>query len=333
MSNSIYLITGGSGFIGSHLVEKLLEEGNETHVFDSMPLEKALNLATVKNHPGFRYCEGDIRSKAALESFWRPGARAVFHLASVVGIKNYIADPLKLIDIGVVGTKNLLEVAREHGTRVVFSSTSEVFGKNPSVPWDEKSDRVLGPTSVDRWSYSSSKAVCEHMLYAIYRQCGLPFSIVRFFNAYGPRQNPYFVVSQSIYKALRNEQPLLYDDGKMTRCFTYVEDIVKGVHEVAVNPQAVGEDFNLGNSVEISMKEVVETILNKAGSKAGYKMFNTQKEYGDRYEDIQRRIPKVEKAEKLLGWKAKIQFDEGVQRIIDWARNNPWWLEDAKNSD
>jgi UDP-glucose 4-epimerase len=330
MSNAVYMITGGSGFIGSHLAEKLLEEGNEVHIFDTTPLEKAHNLAAVKNHPGFRYCEGDIRSKAALESFWRPEARAVFHLASVVGIKNYIADPLKLIDIGVVGTKNLLEAAREYGTRVVFSSTSEIFGKNPAVPWDEKGDRVLGPTSVDRWSYSSSKAVCEHMLYAIHRSSGLPFSIVRFFNAYGPRQNPYFVVSQSVYKALRNEQPFLYDDGKMTRCFTYVEDIVRGVLEVAVNPLAVGEDFNLGNSVEVSMKEVVETILKEAGSKAGYKIFDTQKEYGDRYEDIQRRIPKVEKAEKLLGWKAKIQLDEGVRRTIEWARNNPWWLEDAK---
>ena len=333
MSNNVYLVTGGSGFIGSHLVEKLLEDGNEAHVFDAQPLEKAHNLAAVKSHPGFHYCEGDIRSKAALERFWRPEAKAVFHLASVVGIKNYIADPLKLIDIGVVGTMNLLELSRDHGTRVVFSSTSEIFGKNPDVPWDEKGDRVLGPTSVDRWSYSSSKAVCEHMLYGIHRQSGLPFSIVRFFNAYGPRQNPYFVVSQSVYKVLRNEQPLLYDDGKMTRCFTFIDDIVRGVLEAASNPKAIGEDFNLGNSTEVSMKEVVETILKEAGSQVGYKVFNTEKEYGDRYEDIQRRIPKVEKAARLLGWKAKVQLDEGVRRTIEWARKNPWWLEDGKNND
>jgi len=329
MSNAVYMVTGGSGFIGSHLVEKLLEKGNEVFVFDTSTLDKAHNLATVKNHPGFNYCEGDIRDKAALERFWRPEARAIFHLASVVGIKNYIADPLKLIDIGVVGTKNLLEIAREHGTRILFSSTSEIYGKNPNVPWDEKGDRVLGPTSVDRWSYSTSKAVCEHMLYGIYRQCGLPFSIVRFFNAYGPRQNPYFVVSQSVYKVLRNEQPLLYDDGKMTRCFTYVEDIVEGVLEVATNPKAVGEDFNLGNCVEITMEEVIQTILKEAGSSVGYRIFDTVKEYGERYEDIPRRVPKVEKAEKLLGWKAKIQLAEGVRRSLEWARNNPWWLKDA----
>jgi UDP-glucose 4-epimerase len=330
MTNELFMVTGGSGFIGSHLAEKLLEEGNEVHVFDFLPLEKTNNLAAVKNHPGFHYCEGDIRNKGSLEKFWQPKARAIFHLASVVGIKNYIADPLKLIDISVVGTKYLLEVAREYGTKVIFSSTSEIFGKNPRVPWDEKEDRVLGPTSVDRWSYSSGKAVCEHMLYGIHRQCGLPFSIVRFFNAYGPRQNAYFVVSQSVYKVLRNEQPFLYDDGKMTRCFTYIDDIVRGLLEIAVNPAAVGEDFNLGNSVEVSMKEVVETILTAAGSGIGYKTFNTQKEYGGRYEDIQRRIPKVEKAARLLGWKAEIQLAEGVRRTIDWAGNNPWWLEDKE---
>jgi UDP-glucose 4-epimerase len=331
MSNAVYMVTGGSGFIGSHLVEKLLAEGNEVHVFDFVPLEKADNLSEAKKHPGFHYFEGDIRDKESLKKFWQPKAQAVFHLASVVGIKNYIADPLKLIDISVVGTKYLLEIAREYGTKVVFSSTSEIFGKNPAVPWDEKGDRVLGPTSVDRWSYSSGKAVCEHMLYGIHRQCGLPFSIVRFFNAYGPRQNSYFVVSQSVYKVLRNEQPLLYDDGKMTRCFTFIEDIVGGVIEAAVNPHAVGEDFNLGNSVEVSMKEVVETILEKAGSGIGYRVFDTEKEYGGRYEDIQRRVPKVEKAYRLLGWKAEIQLDEGIRRTIEWAKNNPWWLADKKD--
>jgi UDP-glucose 4-epimerase len=324
------MVTGGSGFIGSHLVEKLLAEGNEVHVFDTIPLERALNLAEVKNHSGLRYFEGDIRDKESLRAFWRPEAAAMYHLASIVGIKHYIADPLKLIDISVVGTKYLIELARESGTKIVFSSTSEIFGKNPHIPWSEEGDRVLGPTSVDRWCYSSSKAVCEHMLYGVYRQCGLPFSIVRFFNVYGPRQNSYFVVSQSVYKVLRNEQPLLYDDGKMTRCFTYIEDIVRGLCTVERAPEAVGQDFNLGNSVEINMKEVVETILRAAGSDAGYHLFDTRKEYGAQYEDIPRRVPNVEKAAKMLNWRAEIQIDEGVRRIIAWARKNPWWLMDKK---
>jgi UDP-glucose 4-epimerase len=324
------MVTGGSGFIGSHLVDKLLDAGHEVHVFDSVPFDAAKNLELAKKHHGLHYVQGDIRDKDVLWRFWQSQASAIYHLASVVGIKHYISDPLKLIDISVVGTKQLLEIAREHGTKVIFSSTSEIFGKNPAVPWDETGDRVLGSTSVDRWSYSSSKAVCEHMLYGIHRQCGLPFSIVRFFNAYGPRQNSYFVVSQSVYKVLRNEQPLLYDDGGMTRCFTYIDDIVRGLLEVATNSKAVGQDFNLGNSVEVSMKHVIETILRVAGSGIGYKVFNTEKEYGSKYEDIPRRVPKVEKAAKLLGWRASIQLEEGVRRTIDWARKNQWWLADKK---
>jgi UDP-glucose 4-epimerase len=321
------MITGGSGFIGSHLAEKLLNDKNEVYIYDLVPLDRAINLRDIKDHPGFHYVEGDIRDKTSVEKFWQPKAQAIFHLASVVGIKNYIADPLLLIDISIIGTRNIIETACKYGTKIIFSSTSEIFGKNPKVPWDEKDDRVLGSTSVDRWSYSSSKALCEHMLYGIRHQCGLPFSIVRFFNAYGPRQNSYFVISQSVYKVLRHEQPLLYDNGAMTRCFTYIDDIIRGLIETASNPKADGEDFNLGNSVEVSIKEVVETVLKTADSAIGYKLFNTQKEYGERYEDIPRRIPKVEKALRLLGWEAKIQLGEGVRRTIEWARKNPWWLE------
>jgi len=332
MSGQKYMITGGSGFIGSHLAEALLREGNEVYVFDCVPLEAARNLANAKNNPAFHYVEGDIRNKDDIKNFWQSDAPFMFHLASIVGIKHYIADPLKLIDISVLGTKYLIETAREYGTKVVFSSTSEIFGKNPNVPWDEAGDRVLGPTSVDRWSYSSSKAVCEHMFYAVHRQCGLPFVIVRFFNAYGPRQNSCFVVSQSISKAMRGEQPLLYDDGNMTSCFTYIDDIVRGLILAAKEANAVGTDFNLGNSVEVTMKEVVETVLKVTGSKAGYKVFDTKKEYGERYEDIPRRVPKVEKALKMLGWKAEIQLEEGLKRIVEWARNNPWWLENISTS-
>ena len=327
MNSSVYMVTGGAGFIGSHLVEKLLSLGHEVHVFDYLPLDRAKNLETIRNHRGFHYAEVDIQNRDLLKRFWVPEAKAIFHLASVVGIKHYIADPLKLIDIVVIGTRNLLEVAREYGTKVIFSSTSEIYGKNPSIPWTEEGDRVLGPTSVDRWSYSSSKAVCEHMLYGIYRQCGLPFVIVRFFNAYGPRQNPYFVVSQSIYKVLRNEQPFLYDDGRMTRCFTFIEDIIDGLLAVTENTSAIAESFNLGNSKETSIKEVIETVLKVADSSIGYKIFDTKKEYGNRYEDIIRRVPDVLKAEKLLGWKAKISLEEGIKRTVEWARKNPWWLK------
>jgi len=327
MKNSVVLVTGGSGFIGSHLVERLLKDGNEVHVFDITPLEQAMNLKEVKDHPALHYFQGDLRKKEDIEAFWVPEAKVMYHLASVVGIKNYIADPLKLIDIVVIGTRYLLEVANKYGTKVVFSSTSEVFGKNPAVPWKEDGDRVLGPTYVDRWSYSASKGVCEQMFYGNYKHTQLSFSIVRFFNVYGPRQNPYFVMSQSVYKVLNGQQPLLYDDGRMTRCFTYVDDIVDGLIIVADHEKAVGEAFNLGNSVEVSVKEVIETVLREAGSDIGYQVFDTQKEYGKKYEDIIRRVPDVQKAYQVLGWKAAVQIEEGIRKTIDWARKNEWWLK------
>lgn len=326
MKDSVVLVTGGSGFIGSHLVERLLKDGNEVHVFDVVPLEQAMNLKEVKDHPALHYFQGDLRRREDLEAFWVPEAKVMYHLASVVGIKNYIADPLKLIDIVVIGTRYLLEVANKYGTKVVFSSTSEVYGKNPSVPWKEDGDRVLGPTYVDRWSYSASKGVCEQMFYGNYKHTQLPFSIVRFFNVYGPRQNPYFVMSQSIYKVLNGQQPLLYDDGRMTRCFTYIDDIVDGLVIVADHEKSVGEAFNLGNSVEVSVREVIETVLREAGSEIGYQVFDTQKEYGKKYEDIIRRIPDVQKAYQVLGWKASVQIEEGIRRTIDWVRKNEWWL-------
>ncbi len=327
MTDSIVLVTGGSGFIGSHLVERLLQDGNEVHVFDIVPLEQAMNLKEVKDHPNLHYFQGDLRKKEDIERFWVPEAKVMYHLASVVGIKNYISDPLKLIDIVVIGTRYLLEVANRYGTKVIFSSTSEVFGKNPAVPWKEDGDRVLGPTYVDRWSYSASKGVCEHMMYGNYKHTQLPFSIVRFFNVYGPRQNPYFVVSQSVHKVLNHEQPLMYDDGKMTRCFTYVGDIVDGLIIVADSEKAVGETFNLGNSVEVSIREVIQTVLRAADSDIGYQVFDTQKEYGNKYEDIIRRVPDVQKAYEVLGWKAKVQLDEGIRRTVKWARDNEWWLK------
>lgn len=327
MKNSVVMVTGGSGFIGSHLVERLLKDGNEVHVFDVVPLEQAMNLKEVKDHPALHYFQGDLRKREDIETFWVPEARVMYHLASVVGIKNYIADPLKLIDIVVIGTRYLLEVANRYGTKVVFSSTSEVYGKNPSVPWKESGDRVLGPTYVDRWSYSASKGVCEQMFYGNYKYTQLPFSIVRFFNVYGPRQNPYFVMSQSIHKVLNGQRPLLYDDGRMTRCFTFVDDIVDGLIIVADHEKAIGEVFNLGNSVEVSVREVIETVLRIADSDIGYQIFDTQRSYGDKYEDIIRRVPDVQKAYQTLGWKATVQIEEGIRRTIDWAKKNEWWLK------
>ena len=202
-------------------------------------------------------CRATSATGTTIEAFFRPEAAVLYHLASVVGVRRYMEDPLSLIDIAIIGTRQLIALAVEHDVRILFTSTSEVYGRNPAVPWKEDDDRVLGATSVDRWSYAASKGVCEQMLYGVHRKTGLPFSIVRFFNVYGPRQTPIYVVSQTVQRVLNGVRPDLYDGGGQTRCLTYVEDAIEGVIAAATRPEAVGEVFNIGNATENSMAEVV----------------------------------------------------------------------------
>lgn len=318
------LVTGGAGFIGSHLVERLVESGERVTVFDMSPPTEARNLRDA--FPHIHYIEGDIRNPEAVHAAFESRPHLVYHLASVVGVQHYVADPLAVVDVVVGGTRSILREAQATDARVVVASTSEVFGRNPAVPWDEEADRVLGSTSVDRWSYASSKAVAEHMTFALARQ-GLPASVVRFFNAYGPRQAPNFVVSLSVRKVLRGERPLVFDDGTQTRCFTYVADVLDGLVAAGTHPAALGEAFNLGNPVETPMREVVERILHLAESDLEPEIFDTGARYGERYEDVPRRVPGVEKARRLLGWQATTHLDQGLAATLDWARANPWWLQ------
>ena len=236
-------------------------------------------------------------------------------------------DPLSLIDIVVVGTRNLLELANKYSTRVLFTSTSEIYAKNPNTPWSESDDRVLGPTSIDRWSYSSSKAVCEHMLFALFRSSNLKFTIVRFFNVYGPGQAPIFVVSKSLYQVLKNESPYLYDSGEQTRCFTFVDDAINGMIMASRSEKAIGEVFNIGSNIERTMKNAIDLIIKISGKKVDIKRFETLKAFGEKYEDIPRRIPNVSKAKNILNWEATTSLEEGINASIEWCKDNSWWLD------
>lgn len=327
------LITGGAGFVGSHLADALLEQGYHVGVFDYVTLDQTFqntmtgkNLEHAKKHSNFKYFQGDIRDKKTLENIFSEKFQTVYHLASVVGVHKYMDDPFNLIDITVLGTRNIAELAQKHGTQILYSSTSEIFGKNPKVPWDEDDDRVLGSTSVDRWSYSASKGVCEQMLLGLHKLTNHPVTIVRYFNAYGPRQSPIFVVSQSIHRALNNQRPYLYDGGEQTRCFTFIEDVIKGTIAAATYSAGNGQVFNIGNNKEVTMKEVVELIIKHSGTNLGWEAFNTKKVYGNVYEDVPRRVPANDKAKRLLGWEPQIGHEEGIRRTINWAQNNPWWL-------
>ena len=325
-SSEIVMVTGAAGFVGSFLVERLIALGYVVHGLDIAPLAAARNLDAVRDDPSFHYVQGDIRDPEVIRGFFRPEASVLYHLASVVGVRRYMEDSLSLIDIAIIGTRHLIALSVEHDVRILFTSTSEVYGRNPAVPWREDDDRVLGATSVDRWSYAASKGVCEQMLYGVHRKTGLPFSIVRFFNVYGPRQAPIYVVSQTVQRVLNGVRPDLYDGGGQTRCLTYVGDAIEGVIAAATKPEAIGEVFNIGNSVENTMAEVVGMVLKAAGSDLEPVAVDTREKYGAVYEDIGRRVPAVEKAERLLGWKATTSARDGITRTVDWARATPWYL-------
>lgn len=324
MSKSV--VTGGSGFIGSHLIDRLLDLGEEV-----VCLDRSLgpNLRDAEKRPGFSFVAADVSDASALARAIDGSVAAIYHLAAVVGVRNYISDPLGVLDVNVIGTRNVLQVAQSTGSRVILASTSEVFGRNPKIPWEEDDDRVLGSTRVDRWSYSTSKAMAEHLAFAMHRHRGLPVTVVRYFNAYGPRQAPIFVVSQAVHRVLRGEPPVMYDEGDQTRCFTYVADAVEGTIAAASRPEAIGEAFNLGNAHESTVREAIDTVLTAAGSDLQPQRLATSAHYGDTYEDIPRRVPAVAKAARMLGWSATTDLASGIRSTIDWAGANRWWLRDS----
>ncbi len=325
------LVTGAGGFVGSHLVDELLAQGARVVGFDYLDVSDLRNLDLAKRNRDFHYVKGDIRDRESLRQAFAklPECRHVFHLASIVGVNKYMEDPFGLIDITVLGTRHVAELAREFKSRILYTSTSEVYGKNPKIPWSEDDDRVLGNTQVDRWSYSTSKAVCEHMLLGMQKQTGHPVSIVRYFNVYGPRQAPIFVVSKGIQRVLKGEPPLLYDGGRQTRCFTYVQDAVRGTLRAATSEKSIGQVFNIGNSREITILEVVETIIKVSGKSLQWQALDTAQHYGSVYEDIPRRVPSVAKARELLDWEITVPHAQGISETVRWAQQpeNAWWLK------
>ena len=322
------VVTGGYGFVGTHLVTALLNRGDAVTVFDFAKNTRDSSI-DFDAHPNFRFVQGDVTDLAALEAAVTPDTDKVFHLASVVGVNKYVEDPLRVVDVSVTGTRNVLALSHRHGARVVFTSTSEVYGKNPNTPWAEDDDRVLGSTRTARWSYSTSKAMAEHMVFAMHDACGLPVTVVRFFNVYGPRQNPIFVISKSIHRILNGQEPLLYDSGDQTRCFTYVDDAVAGTLLAADSDAAIGEVFNIGSMTETTMRDAVDLAIKiaKVDAVSSTTAFDTAERYGARYEDIPRRVPDSTKAQRMLGWRLQVDLEEGLRRTIDWARANPWYLE------
>jgi UDP-glucose 4-epimerase len=312
------LVTGGAGFVGSHLAEALLARDQEVTVLDLAPDAKVRHL---KGHAGFRVIRESVLNRDILESLvsW---ADLVYHLAAVVGVEHYVGDPYQVLTVNINGTQDVLAAAFRHGRKVVFSSTSEVYGRNVAVPFDEDSDRVLGSTRIDRWCYATSKAAAEHLCFAFGRM-GLPVVVLRYFNVYGPRLDRMDrgrVITIFMGQLLRGEPLTVIGDGSQTRAFTYVDDAVRATVEAGIRPEAVGQAINVGSDEEVSIRDLAERMVRVSGSSSPVIFVPKEAVYDRGYEDIPRRVPAVRRMQELLGMRAEVPLDEGLRRTIEWFK-------------
>jgi UDP-glucose 4-epimerase len=246
----------------------------------------------------------------------------VYHLAAVVGVEHYVGDPYEVLNVNINGAQAVLKLAYKYNRKVVFSSTSEVYGRNPRVPFAEDDERVLGSTRIDRWCYSTSKAAAEHFCFA-YHRLGLPVVILRYFNVYGPRLDKIDVgrvITIFMGQVLRGEPVTVIGDGKQTRCFTYVDDAIRATVEAGLNDRVVGEIFNVGTDVETNILELAETMIRIAGSPSKVVLVPQASVYGESYEDVPRRVPNVRRMHEILGVRADTPLEKGLRHTIEWFR-------------
>lgn len=313
------LITGGAGFIGSHLAEAFLQRGDRVTVLDVGGGDKVRHLFADAR---FRFIRGSVLD-ALLVDRLVGDADMVYHLAAVVGVEHYVSAPLEVLEVNVNGTQNVLKAAFRHQRKVVFGSTSEVYGRNPNVPWSEDDDRVLGSTRVDRWCYATAKAVGEHFCFA-YCRLGLPVTVLRFFNVYGPRLDTLEggrVVSIFVGQALRNDPITVIGDGTQTRCFTYIEDCVRAAVAAGIVQGTEGQIFNIGAEMETKIIDLARLIRHLTNSRSEICFVAEQDVYGPYYEDVHRRVPDVSKMHDILGVRALTPLPEGLRRTIAWFRS------------
>lgn len=316
------LVTGGAGYIGSHLVDRLLAEGNEVVVVDNLSIGRLANIEHDLENPRLRFLEGDVLDRRLMQEVIEE-SDLVYHLSAVVGVKHVLADPLRAMVTNVWGTGRVLQLASDHGRKVVLASSSEVYGKSVKSPLAEDQDRVVGPTYVSRWSYSAAKALDEHLALAYHRQKELPVAIVRYFNSYGPRLDPNgygSVVAKFINQALNGQVLTVHGDGQQSRCFTYIDDTVEGTVLAATVDAANGEILNIARAEETTIFQLAETIKDMTGSSSDIVLVPYEEEYGEGFQDSKRRVPAVDKAARVLGFKAEVPLTRGLEQTIRWFR-------------
>ena len=327
---STIIVTGAGGFIGSHVTDALLSRGDQVLALD-LGRKPSLSLEEAAGRPGFTYRACDVTKAASVRKAFAVQPSAVVHAAAGVGVESYMRSPMTTIASSVLGTYHVLHAAHKAKSRLLYLSSSEVFGRNPSLPWKETSDRVLGDPSLSRWSYSTSKGLCEHLVNAAHEQYGLSTAIARPFNIYGPRQRPAFVIPIALHRILNGQPPIIYGDGSQTRCFTYIGDLVDGLVRCLDRDAAVGQTFNLGNPQEWSVRDAIRKVSEVARSDLEPIYEDPRTTFGSGFDEIPRRLLDPSKAGRLLGWLPRTDLETGVRATMEWARAHPRWLRPTRS--
>jgi UDP-glucose 4-epimerase len=316
------LVTGGAGFIGSHLCELLLHNGHHVVAIDDLSTGRLENIQHLRPLPSFQFVRETIMNNQVLDRLTSE-ADIVIHLAAAVGVKLIVENPVRTIVTNIMGTEAVLTTANRYGCKVLLASTSEVYGKGVKVPFCEEDDRLMGSTTHSRWAYATSKAVDEFLALAYHRQFGMPVVLMRFFNTVGPRQTGRYgmVVPRFVRQALRNEAITVYGDGQQTRCFADVADVTEAVFKLALHPDAVGQVFNIGAVEEITIQALAERVIELTNSKSEIVFVPYDEAYAPGFEDMRRRVPSIERIQRLIGYSPKLTLNDTLRRVIDFERS------------
>jgi UDP-glucose 4-epimerase len=315
------LITGGAGFIGSHLAERLIQAGYDVTIIDNLSTGQIRNVAALEGNPRFRAAIEDIRDIHVMDRLVSE-CDLIFHLAAAVGVQRIISEPIETIETNIGGTEVVLKAARRYRKKVLLASTSEVYGKGVRIPFQEDDDCLLGPTIRNRWSYAASKMVDEFLALAYHREVNLNVTIFRLFNTVGPRQRGQYgmVVPRFVRWALANEPILVYGDGEQQRCFGNVFDVVSAIHSLSQHADGVGQVYNIGSNEEVTILELAERVRERAGSQSEIRLVTYEEAYEAGFEDFRRRVPGLEKIHNAIGWSPTTKLDETIDQIIAYQR-------------
>lgn len=315
------LITGGAGFIGSYLAEELLKDGNKVIAVDNLSTGSIENIKHLMEDPNFRFVYDDVRNTSTMHILIEK-ADTIYHLAAAVGVQLIVDNPVHTIETNIHGSEIVLNIANKFKKRILLASTSEVYGKSEKVPFGEDDDVVIGSTRFSRWSYACSKMIDEFLGMAYFEQYGLPVIIVRLFNTVGPRQTGRYgmVIPRFVEQALQNKPLYVYGTGKQSRCFAYVKDVVKAMILLMKNPNTAGQVYNIGSCQEITIEELAKKIIEKTKSKSKIEYIPYEKAYGKPFDDMQRRLPNLQKLKQTINYIPETSLDTILDEIIEYTR-------------